>query len=48
MTRERFPALPVSPAPTMPAYLLLAPAGASDADAVENELTTLLFNPKKK
>ncbi len=44
---QTFSALPPSPAPTMPAYLLLASAGAPDADTVENELTTLLFNPKK-
>lgn len=45
---QTFGALPPSPPPTMPAYLLLTPAGASDAAAVENEVTTLLFNPKKK
>ena len=44
---QTFSALLPSPAPTMPAYLLLASAGAPDADTVENELTTLLFNPKK-
>jgi hypothetical protein len=43
-----FGALPPSPAPTMPAYMLLAPAGATDADAVEIELTKMLFNPKTK
>jgi hypothetical protein len=43
-----FGALPPSPAPTMPAYMLLAPAEASNADAVEIELTKLLFNQKKK
>lgn len=43
-----FGALPPSPAPTMPAYMLLVPAGASDAEAVEIELTKLLFNRKKK
>jgi Zn-dependent protease with chaperone function len=37
-----------SPAPTQPAYMLLAPAGAPNADAVEIELTKLLFAPKKK
>jgi hypothetical protein len=45
---QTFGALPPSPPPTMPAYLLLTPAGASDAAAVENEVTTMLFNPKKK
>ena len=40
--------LPPSPAPTAPAATLLAPAGASDADAVETELTKLLFTPKKR
>jgi hypothetical protein len=43
-----FGALPPSPAPTMPAYMLLTPAGLSDAEAVEMELTKMLFNPKKK
>lgn len=43
-----FGVMPPSPAPTMPAYMLLAPVGASDADAVERELTALLFTPKKK
>jgi hypothetical protein len=37
-----------SPAPTQPAHMLLTPAATSDANAVEIELTTLLFNPKKK
>ena len=40
--------LPPSPTPTAPAATLLAPAGASDADAVETELTKLLFTPKKR
>ena len=43
-----FGVLPPSPAPTMPAYLLLAPAGSPNADLTEKELTTLLFNPKKR
>ncbi|HEY1389505.1 MAG TPA: M48 family metalloprotease [Ktedonobacterales bacterium] len=42
-----FGALPPSPAPTMPAYLLLTPAGASNAEAVEIELTKMLFTAKK-
>jgi Zn-dependent protease with chaperone function len=42
-----FGTLPPSPEPTAPAYVLLAPADAANADAVETELTTLLFNPKK-
>jgi hypothetical protein len=41
-------ALPPSPAPTAPAHTLLAPAGASDADAIETELTRLLFTPRNK
>jgi hypothetical protein len=32
----------------MPAYMLLAPTGAADAEAVEIELTKMLFNQKKK
>jgi hypothetical protein len=46
-----FGTLPPSPASTMPAYttyMLLAPAGASHVDAVETELTKLLFTPKRK
>lgn len=43
-----FGTLPPSPAPTMPAYLLLAPADSPTADSVEKELTSLLFTPKKK
>lgn len=43
-----FDTLAPSPAPVMPAYMLFATAGASDADAIERELTVLLFNPKKK
>ncbi len=39
---------PPSPAPPQPAYMLLTPAGATDAEAVETELTKLLFMPKKK
>jgi Zn-dependent protease with chaperone function len=40
-------ALPPSPAPTAPAYTLLSPASATDANTIETELTTLLFTPKK-
>jgi hypothetical protein len=36
-----------TPAPTMPAHMLLTPAGATDAEAVEKELTKLLFSTKK-
>ena len=43
-----FGTLPPSPATTRPAYMLLTPAGATDAEAVEIELTKMLFNPKKK
>ncbi len=43
-----FGTLPPSPAPTMPAYMVLVPAGATDAEAVEIELTKMLFNPTKK
>ncbi|HEX6540467.1 MAG TPA: M48 family metallopeptidase [Ktedonobacterales bacterium] len=45
-----FATLLPSPAPTMPAYMLLAPADALNADAVavENELTAQLFNSSKK
>jgi peptidase M48-like protein len=43
-----FDTLAPSPASVMPAYMLFATAGASDADAIERELTTLFFNPKKK
>ena len=43
-----FGALPPSPAPTMPTYMLLMPAGASDTEAVEIELTKMLFTAKKK
>jgi hypothetical protein len=32
----------------MPAYTLLAPARSSDVDAIEVELTKLLFTPKKR
>ena len=39
--------LPPSPAPTAPAYTLLTPARANDADTIETELTALLFTPKK-
>ena len=40
--------LPPSPTPTAPAYTLLTPAGATDADAIETELTALLFTPRTK
>ncbi|HEU4783551.1 MAG TPA: M48 family metalloprotease [Ktedonobacterales bacterium] len=43
-----FGALPPSPAPTAPAYMLLTLTGAADAEAVEMELTKMLFTPKKK
>jgi len=43
-----FGALPPSPAPTMPAYMLLTPTGASDAESVETELTKMLFTTRKK
>lgn len=43
-----FGALPPSTVSAMPAHMLLAPAGASDAEAVETELTKMLFTAKKK
>jgi hypothetical protein len=45
---QTFGTLPPSPAPTAPAYKLLIPKDAPDASATETELTTLLFNAKKK
>lgn len=43
-----FGALPPSPVSAMPAYMLLTPVGATSSEAVEIELTKMLFNPKKK
>lgn len=41
-------ALSPSPAPATPAHMLLATDGASNADAVEVELTKLLLTPRKR